>query len=198
MKVANMVTFKIVLYVLVCVLCVSCTGAKFEQDGYVVVKNRLRLKHRSMPYPTTNGVLKVAAQIGRLPADLVIHGFKVTNGNLTIHGKDGELRLLPEGNAEVVKTGYGTKKFMFRYPAVTLVLIDTPYEASRQMIQFQRVMSHAQDFPNHNDEGYWGMSPRLYSSTSNGFHLISIPYTVSPDFQGDMGKATLMSNWYDF
>lgn len=181
-------------------LCVSCAnaGSRFKKEGYVVVRNRLRLGPRTIPYPTSKGVLKIAAEKGRLPADLVIHRFNVTSGSLIFHGKDGALKLLADNKAEVSKAGYETRGFTFRFPAVTMVLMDTEYEDSRQSIQFQRAILEAQDFPRSNTEGYWGISPALTSSVSNGYYLITIPYAVSSDFQGDMGVATLQSNWYDF
>lgn len=191
----------VLMFLLVATCAFSCTNRALGKDDYTFVRNRLRINPRPIIYPSSNRVIRIAAEKGRLPADLVIHDFIVTSGNITFYGKDGILRLLNDNRLEVSKDGYETKVFKLGVHAVVMPLMDGKYVDSKQSMQFQRVILPSQAEALEKDAGkshYWGMSPSLISSYSNGFYWISIPYVVSPDFKGDMGKATIESNWYHF
>ena len=43
-----------------------------------------------------------------------------------------------------------------------------------------------------------GFEPYLHSVTNNGWRCVDIPYSISPDFKGNMGKLWLNSNWYEY
>lgn len=200
MQLFKMQMFFLMLLIVATCAC-SCTNRAFGNNGYTVIRNRLRLGPRPLAYPSSNGVIRVAAERGRLPADLVIHDFSVTSGTITFQGEDGALRLLNGNRLEVSKDGYETRVFNLGVQAVVMPLMDGKYVDNKQSMQFQRVILPAQAEALERNVGkshYWGMSPSLISSYSNSFYWISIPYIVSPDFNGDMGEATIESNWYDY
>lgn len=190
-----------VVLALTSLLCVvSCAGRTFEKEGYSVVRNRLRLGPRPMPYPMSNGVFRIAAEKGRLSADLVIANFDVTSGEIVFHGSNGVIRLLENKKLEVRKDGYETWVFAIRYPVISMDLVGGKRTEPRMNFQYALAPTAEERAfrEKMRDIGIWESSPSLIASESNGFYLITIPYSVSSDFQGNIGKATLESNWYDF
>ena len=49
--------------------------------------------------------------------------------------------------------------------------------------------------------GAWNYSPRLIATFSNNYWIINIPVQQSPDFEGDMGKLSIIPSpgiWGNF
>lgn len=186
-------------------ICSCTTGRAFEKEGYSIVRSRIRFYPRPVPYPASNGVIRVAVKKRHLPTDLIISDFDVMDGSITFHGSDGYIRLLDGYRLEVSKKDYGSHVFTFyrspnTHPTLTMVLADDRFTPKCMRFQPHVISSEAtrgftEEFGSNH---FWSMSPSLICSVSNGMHLVEIPYTKSSDFKGNMGKATLNSNWNIF
>jgi len=98
---------------------------------------------------------------------------------------------------EVSKEGHEINVFRVDYPVLEMILVDR--KQVKKHMQFQRHI--IAPWKAHEAMGrnvFMGISPSLIYTVSNRMHLVEIPYTKSSDFVGDLGKAVIESNWYDF
>lgn len=58
------------------------------------VRKGLRLFPRELSFPSpSNGVIRIAVQPSPTPVDLEWHSFEITEGSITIHGRNGTFRI---------------------------------------------------------------------------------------------------------
>ena len=181
----------------------ACMSRPAPLVGYHPVYNQLRLSGSQLPLLTSNGVIKVAVQPGRLPATIAWNSIEVTNGALTIVGKNGTL-CLGSGNTFMVNIeDFGCYTGKLDYVWIELELGAKSQNDEDQKLVFciyyDIIKQLELNYPNLRDYSLrQKMSPCLYSFESNGWRHVEIPYFVSTNFQGNIGELTLLSNWYEF
>ncbi len=180
--------------------CISCRP-KAVPENFTYISNSLRLSGRTIDFAPTGEVVRVAVKEGRLPAELVFHGFDVEFGSITIVGKDGKIVIESGNKIRVVKEGHEEREYELAHQFIVLNLLPGKYADQAQVMRFQRSLT-PDDISNLKaslgKEKMWQISPELKAEHSGKTWLIEIPLMVGEDFSGTVGTLTLQSNWYDF
>ena len=178
---------------------------------YYPVSQWIRWRPRPLPplkiLTATNGVIRVAIKPGSSqPSDISWGPFNIVEGTLTLKGRNWIITIEKNDKftLDVHDTGVYTGVLRFANSSyVDLSITAKNVQDDTQAIQ-PRIgkITKIASVEGENPQPFelWKSDLRLYlhSTESNGWRCIEIPYFVSEDFQGDLGKLTLESNWYDW
>ncbi len=70
------------------------------------------------------------------------------------------------------------------------------FDLRRRLLYYQWAVD-AEWWDDHRQQGFFDYSPGLIAVFSNDYWLVDLPFAKSSDFEGEVGKLFLTSNWYD-
>ena len=193
--------------VLIAVSCIWVAAGcrSYYRDGELRVYKGLRMFPTELSFPSpSNGVIRVAVQPSPTEVALVWHSFEVVDGAMTIYGRNGTFRI-EQGNAftvDIEDFGCFTGKLNKASARFHLDVRNEDDDTQKFRFSASGNWSWQDNYPVPNEDSakkgkYWDRAnPHLHSVASNGWRHIKIPYSVSTNFQGNMGRLTLESNAY--
>lgn len=195
------------LFVSCCLLLAGCISFQRPPKDYYPVYARFRLFNSHLPLqPSSNGVIKIAAQKSNRTAVIAWHSIEIDDGKFTVFGRNGTFSLEKGNIFTLCLDDLGCFTGKMNWLGFTLNL--RPYLDDESFPWFGITAFNPSlgdelrtRYPVLNnrppDEPWQKTILQFHSVISNGWRCIKIPYSVSTNFQGDLGKLTLLSNWYE-
>jgi hypothetical protein len=182
-----------ILQALSVVVAVSAAGCAAGLEDRVKIRSRLRLGPSRLEWPSATNVLRYAVQAGRWPVEVRLRDFDVRKGQLTLHGADGSVSLTTNGLIAVRMNGYQDLTFRLAHMHLNLDLrrcvidISPGVEAGAVSLWLDQTRM----------EDRRSLSPRLKVASVKDGTGVDVPYSLSVDFEGEIGVLEIRSNWYD-
>lgn len=199
---------KYLFYVLISCILIEAWCVLKDPKGNFRVHNRVRLNTLTSSFSSqSNGAIRVAVQHGNRPVDIRWDSFDITDGFVIFSGQNGTLSVGKDNVCVLDVTDFGcfTGKLNNANALFQLRSQDKTDESQSFPIDpYAPRFSHLIDKNFVTSRGFSldefrkNFRLSLYSVESNGWRYIEIPYSISYNFQGEIGKLKLERNVYEY
>ena len=190
------------------------SGCQFSRPptGYYPISQWIRWQGRILPeqesITSSSGIIKIAIKPGSSqPSRISWESFNIAEGAVKLMGRNCEILLENENRYTLTVHDVGVYTGVLQSAGVRFLITAKNAPDDTQRFAFSRKKTTNPTTPDNHKElmlfdAYelqdLGIYLNLYSTASNGWRCIEIPYFVSEDFQGNLGETVLYSNWYDW
>jgi len=190
-----------VLCVVLCAFLFGCSTYKkeFVKEGYVVIPSRFRLSQTEIKNVSNKDTLFFARKSNTRDLKIRIENISVQKGAISFVAKDGVVTITKDrvmilnkkGMKEVVfSMNRSELSFMFlsKYSRFCIDIFSSGIESKQKSEWIDSFLDKKQSIPD--------IYLNLKTTLMNGYWLIEIPIKKTADFEGDLGKIVVLSNWY--
>jgi len=190
----------------ICLICTifslfGCSTYKKElrKKGYVVIPSRFRISQTEIKDLSNKDTLFFARKSNTRDLNIRIENISVKKGALSFVAKDGVVTITKENIMIVNKEGVeevifpmnrNDLSFMFlsKYSRFCIDIFSSGINSEQKSKWIDSFLDKKQMIPD--------IYLNLKTTLTNNYWLIEIPIKKTSDFEGNIGKIIILSNWY--